>query len=142
MKLTGEQTKKALECCVKHHCDWSNCPSYIGKGKVGCVNRVKKGALDYINRLEAENRALNRDNDRLLIELQDAKESERKTAEKLQSKLIDAYKKLKTAKAEAIKEFVVRLKGFSRRMYPLFDEPIIDWEDIENLVKEMAGETK
>ncbi len=45
-------------------------------------------------------------------------------------------------KTEAIQEFAERLKGFSHRMYPLFDEPIIDCKDIDNLVKEMVGDAE
>lgn len=50
--LTGAETKKALECCTFSR-DCLKCPSYIGKGTQGCVDRVKKGALDLINRYEA-----------------------------------------------------------------------------------------
>ena len=51
--LTGTETKQALECCTFRR-DCLKCPSYIGKGPEGCVDRVKKGALDLINRYEEE----------------------------------------------------------------------------------------
>lgn len=51
--LTGAETKEALECCTKFHRDCLKCPSYIGKGRVGCEDRVKKGAFYLINRYEA-----------------------------------------------------------------------------------------
>ena len=111
MKLTAEQIKQALEFCANCECNSEKTEKEcVLINMPFCKNYLRKQSLDLINRLEVENRALNRDNDRLLKEIQDAKESERKTAEKLQSKLIDAYKKLKTAKAEAIKEFAQKAR--------------------------------
>lgn len=58
----------------------------------------------------------------------------------MEGKAWELREQLKTAKAEAIKEFAERLKEKSHNLYPFSDEPIINCKDVDNLVKEMVGE--
>lgn len=144
MELTAEQTKKALECCVKHHCDWSNCPSYIGKGTVGCVKRVNKGALDYINRLEAENSRLQAQIEALQAECSILKQKRVNIFERIEI--------VEKSRADAIKEFAERfLKKVHDNHYLLSDRKnskdhgmftVGIEQAVNETKKEMAGKTE
>lgn len=84
---------KALECCTNNKCYTGGCPLI---GATGCVGTLTGSALDLITRQKAE------------IERVRAK-CEKRTQEKLELGRIYTQK-LKTAKAEAVKEFAERLK--------------------------------
>ena len=88
-KLTDNEIKKALECCVKETHTCLECP-YTEFGQ--CEFLVMKDALDLINRLEAENERLTK--------------CRKEEVEKLMS-AID--KVITEAKSEARKEFAERL---------------------------------
>ena len=149
MKLTENHIVQAYKCCITRKCD--ECPLQKIANPY-CKEDVMGEMLNIINRLEAENKALNRDNDRLLEEIQAVKKSARETAEKYQSKLIEAYKKLKTVKSEAIKEFAERfLKKIHDNHYLLSDRNnskdhgmfTVGIEQAVNETKEeMAGKTE
>lgn len=86
-KLTDSEIVKALECCIGFDsCEERQCPMVKECGKD--IDSVYKYALDLINRLQAENERL-------------------KGAKVKLHKLIP--KMIKTAKAEAYKEFAERL---------------------------------
>ena len=110
-KLTESEIVKLLECCKKSQC--SNC-EYSKK----CDGYTQVNyALDLITRQQAENETLKALNGRLVV-LGDRFRSE-----------------LKTAKAEAYKEFARRLKcGVPQ------ETGVIRCSDVDNLVKEMVGD--
>ena len=109
--MTDNEIVKALECCcgIEHDCD--KCP-YEENDECGELNSILKDALDLINRLQAENERLN------FVRTRDAQRYDQKISDQahtncilidLHSKAIKEVKeleeKLKTAKAEAYKEF-------------------------------------
>lgn len=137
MKLTAEQIKQALEFCANCECNSEKTEKECALINMSfCKNYLRKQSLDYINRLEAENNVLHRDNDRLLKEIQDEKIYSRKIIEKYKSKLINAYKKLKRARTEAVKDFAERLKEDLDVFYHTGEDALLDTTDaIDNLVK-------
>lgn len=113
--LTDEEIITVLKCCCTPSCSLRNCPLFDVDSN-DCVERLSKNALDLINRLQADKEALIAGQETL-------------------------QKALVTAKAEAVKEFVNRLKQevemISYEMCSEYQETI---DAIDNLVKEMAGE--
>ena len=65
MNKTDAEIEKALECCSNWQSDKSceECPE--NTYGFGCAQKMAKHALDYINRLKAENERLNKEVDRL-----------------------------------------------------------------------------
>lgn len=90
--MTDNEIIKALECCSKSHCGVDKCP--LNKNTAStkdCITQLSINALDLINRQKAEIEKLNISHFQFISD-------------------INAYKeKLKTAKAEAVKEFAKRL---------------------------------
>ncbi len=127
--MTDNEIKKALECCADHDnidaCD--DCPCLEGK----CISTTPY-VLDLINRQQAE-----------IERLQSAWFKKEETMQMIAKEKQQYFDELQTARAEAIKEFAERLDdslckniGPSRKLY---------WKisaDIDNLVKEMVGESK
>jgi FtsZ-binding cell division protein ZapB len=114
--MTDEQIIKALECCVIGYECPKDCP-YMGKGL--CVDKIRKDALDLINRQKAEIERLEETKNRLSYNLQ-------------------AVLDERADHSEAVKEFAERLKEKERPAFPL--AMVIDVYEIDNLVKEMVGE--
>ena len=56
-KLTDNDIKKALECCQKVLPNCRECPVEEEK-RIMCCDLIKGMAVDYINRLEAENEVI------------------------------------------------------------------------------------
>ena len=116
-KFTDEEIKSSLEViattrncneCKIRNCKWGTC---------NCSQITANVALDLINRQQAEIERL---------------EKIRKADNNLITSLNKCYE---TAKAEAYKEFAVRLKcGVPQ------ETGVIRCSDIDNLVKEMVGE--
>ena len=121
--MTDKDIIKALECCIKPTSDCDNCPLYV-KGDGDCINIVKQGALDLINRQQAE-----------IERLKAEARAVDKDLQKLDRPLIEI-------RAEAIKEFAEKLKekAYKPNPYPYIE--IVTKDDIDNLVKEMVGEGK
>ena len=133
-KATDKEIKKALECCSEANncgeCEYE--PTEHQIGTVGCCNELMKDALDYINRLEAENSNLTSN----LTSLQNDLTSAKAEVEELRSNLDVVNHTISYFKAEAVKEFVEKLTdkiGFNSSMIDVYEE-------IDNLVKEMVGE--
>lgn len=166
-KYTDEQIKKAMECCCETEC--KECPFRCGSAV--CISNLMEAILDLINRQEAEKAELQRENCELkskiervrvevaelnsnLILLRNDYEQCRSSYEEykakvaiLNDKLITAYKLLKSAKSEAIKEFAERLKARTTTIFWRVNEdtreithPFVDVNEIDNLVEEMVGE--
>ena len=145
--MTDAEIIKALECCcdTKEIVCTDKCPLY--DCDCDCWSVMKHDVLDLINRQKAEIERLNKE-----ISIS-------------QHLLSDAWRNIeiqdkfyKTARADAIKEFVKRLKGTDGYNNHIFDacaSVIVPdeykkgryektkevWELIDNLVKEMVGDT-
>ena len=117
--MTDNEIIKALECCNRpaNQTSCDDCPYQFSTKK--CSNLLIKDAIDLINRQQAE------------IE-------ELKTQRRVLAFLYkEERKRRKTDKAEAIKEFVERLKGHSNGEFIFTTVKLV-----ENLVKEMVGDNK
>lgn len=98
-------------------------------------------AVDLINRQKAENAELLSELTITKNNFDNAKErydEAVKIGQKINDKLVAAYKKLQTAKSEAIKEFWDKLKTMKFR-HKNFGE-LVYVDDGNNLIKEMEGE--
>lgn len=123
--MTDNEIIKALECCINDDCD--NCPDTFGN----CEHNAMRNALNLINRQQEEI-------ERLKIENQSLRGA------------ANSYKlHYNEAKTEAVKEFADRLKALDRLdidvSYGYGREhctEAIAVTLIDNLIKEMAGDTK
>lgn len=136
-KITDEEIKSSLEViattrncneCKIRNCKWGTC---------NCSQITANAALDLVNRQQAEIERLksvqlvqaNR-----IAELRGTKFEQINVIQNLKQQLI-------TSKSEAVKEFAERLKKvwFDNG----YESPDVDFEDfVDNLVKEMAGDTE
>lgn len=144
--MTDEEIIKALECC--RDCKCKDCPCY-NKETDGCKELDEQDILDLINRQKAEierlqsRKLINADElftkfaghsdyhgDTILCIIQCM--AERKT--------VDNARPLDTSKikSKAYKEFAERLKG--KALVPYGCLSVVCGCDIDNLLKEMAGE--
>ena len=136
-KLTDNEIKKALECCVKNKgCD--DCPLYA---KESCFVVEGKAILDLLNRQKAEIERLNGECANCpMLEAKRKKESCLiEQIKDWQKGYCELKQKLKTTKSEAIKEFAERLKEKADKYGLKYWATI---EDIDNLVKEMTNDFK
>ena len=121
--MTDNEIIKALECCLlsneqqESRCE--DCPMEVSHAI--CQELLAFHALDLINRQKAE--------------IEDLKTQRRVLAVCWK----DTRKYLKTAKSEAIKEFAERLNV----SFGSYTDDTVIWvrEKIDNLVKEMVGES-
>ena len=133
-KLTDNEIIKALEVCSKYtgFKDCEKCPL-----KPNCdANVLETLSLDLINRLQAENEKLNKENENLLIRLCKKVNQESKAIEKL-------------IKAEAYKECIEKVKMEAENatcVYepdrPQADNMVYHISNIRigNLLKELVGD--
>ena len=128
--MTDNEIIKALECCIGGY-GVRNCDDCSMHGKVGCIEALPEFALDLINRQKAEIERLEKENAK-----------QKAMLEAIDNEMLplpfetDFDKAIKTAKSEAIKEFVHRLKDRVVQKYEYTDTRI--FEEIDNLVKEMT----
>ena len=126
--MTDNEIIKALECCSNADC--VNCPKWSEEWYSGMCSDFLPMVLDLINRQRAE-----------IERLQDEIEEKNNTITFLKDQAVgwsidfcNLKKKVETTKAEAIKEFVERLKSEIE-----FSDTITKVErHIDNLVKEMT----
>ena len=125
--MTDDKIIKALECCL---CDNSECLQCQNKElcRIEC-DELDTKTIDLITRQQAENETLKALNGRLVV-LGDRFRSE-----------------LKTAKAEAYKECLAKVKNYIKTHCNPYGKPDFDYDTsikilnfIDNLVKEMVGE--
>ena len=115
--MTDNEIIKALECCVeKGKCN--ECPYYLPYG-INCGYHKDKNALNLINRQKAE-------------------------IERLNGNLFTISNACMQRRNEAIEEFAYRLtdKADLIKVNAFNSKWVISQEDIDNLVKEMVGDTE
>ena len=103
---------------------WAEKPLEVQNKDIENFSRDIAFLRTLINRLEAENEKLNKENENLLIRLCKKVNQESKAIEKL-------------IKSEAYKEFAERLKSEYAKRFLVSGDLI---ETIDNLLKEMVGE--
>ena len=121
--MTEAEVIKALELCKDPMASCSEC--FLVVSDRYCERTLMGNALDLINRQKAENEKLQSDNS------------------SMQSTLAKMSMGVEEAKAEAIKEFAERLKDKQQTF--ISDEyayKFIYLIEIDNLVKEMVGDTE
>ena len=117
--MTDNDIIKALECCGADDC--THCPFFINE-EFGCDVNMEHEALDLIKRQKAENESLTQ---RYTLAVAEREANVKGFTEQLQ-----------TAKAEAAKEFALRLED-EMGIYYIAKHNWIG-EIIDNLVKEMG----
>lgn len=121
--MTDNEIIKALECCNKPLGE-NSCTECAFYHSGRCSHNMLKAALDLINRQKAEIEKLKQENDFF-----------RKTiTENAQRALEVTVEAIETAKSEAIKECVERLK---KRFYLSAARCVMEVYHIDDIVKEM-----
>ena len=126
--LTDNDIVKALECCIEtiggkcHECPYQDI--------LGCEGKLIVDTLDLINRLQAEIERLRAGADSLF-----------NTLDYRAEQILKLEDNLKTAKAEAYREFAERLKK-EIDIKPTHSQKQNDYVFflIDNLLKELVGE--
>lgn len=146
--MTNKEIIKAMECLSGFALKCRECP-YSSKYKFPlCQQQVAKDALDLIKNQQAEIKVLKSDYATTKQDYEHYKsvlEDKQKLVEKLNQKLINAFKLVEKAKTEAYKEFAERLKAKCHNYYPSIDSycvgvKAVGFKDIDNLVKEVVGD--
>ena len=134
-KFTDEEIKSSLEViatthncneCKIRNCKWGTC---------NCSQITANAALDLINLQKAEIERLKRENEILSVNADTAFQDGLNEARDLYATEVE-----NEIKAEAIREFAERLKDKSLTKWDYHEA--VDVEEIDNLVKEMVGETE
>lgn len=128
--MTDDEIIKALECCAQPILICSECPYYDIHVPYPCADQLKWAALNLIDSQKAEIERLNTEN---MLTL-----SERNA---FRTSFYEVSKQLKTAKSEAVREFAERLKE-NLQWDVEYDNKLVFESDIDNLVKEMVGDTE
>ena len=166
-KLTDSEIVKALECCKSDGIICFECPY---KKTNGCMEKLSADALDLINRqkayiekcekvehfadktiatLQAENERLKSDvsvSRDAFLSMKDRYEYEKEKVKNAKQKCIDIAKALKTAKAEAYKEFAEKLEN---RILSMLTTATLEEKEIicacigtnNNILKELVGDS-
>ena len=155
--MTDEQIIKANKMCALVPQNCQECP-YVNTDD--CVSVMTNDTIDFINRLQEEIEKLNKALDgAMMFHSKAADERDKALAEverlykevdRLSQCVLYHDGQIADAKAEAIKEFAEKVKtAICQNTTPEFGidgKPILTWsavngyDDIDNLVKEMAGE--
>ena len=126
-KLTDKEIKKALEICSTYKGKCTDCPAFVKVDRSNC-KKVLLGAVEIINRLQAENEKLDR-------------------TVKEYAYLYDKHinTPFNHIKAEAYKEFAERLKerkyqssDWSHGEHPF----VVEESDIDDTLYELVGDEK
>lgn len=128
--MTDNEIIKALECCINDDCD--NCPDTFGN----CEHNAMRNALDLINRQKAEI-------ERLHSEVKEKTETIDFLKDQSVGWSIDFCNlkaKLNTAKAEAVKEFVMRFEKKIRDVKFTLGQTWEIQSALKEVEKEMVGE--
>lgn len=127
--MTDNEIIKALECCSTATCITNKCPYESICDIPTCTTKLTKDALDLIKRQKAEI-------ERLEFERASDHEKLKQVSVMLKGLKGDIEHDIKLAKAEAVKEFVQRLKKklIDGGLYPVFVK-----NKIAETEKEMVG---
>lgn len=146
-KMTDVEIIKAVEICESEELSCEDGCPYNGKtrGKDACFQMLRKDALDLVKRLQSENAELKSE---LTITKNNFENAQKlydesvKISQRMQEKLIVAYKKIKTAKSEGIKRFWMFVRDYvvSQTLFAEYEEGRMTVEYGDNLIKEMAGD--
>ena len=157
MKLTDEQIKQALEFCANCECNSEKTEKECALINMSfCKNYLRKQSLDYINRLEAENRRLQakiKEFDEKLVIQRGLIDRQKAEIERLEYTILEEHSEcdrlslhvsnllyeLENTKAEVIKEYrekaAIKLAQNARSDYwHWIDDTLYEVE------KEMVGE--
>ena len=138
-KLTDNEIKKALECCVNNTNE--NCNKCVCSGSnVSCVDVLLTNALDLINRLQAENERLKKSNRNWRRKVQRLRKKVEVEIDKLNAEKNDVMYYKDQIKAEAYKEFAERVK--LRFSGTLSCSGGVIKRSLDNLLKELVGDDK
>ena len=133
--MTDNEIIKALECCIL--CECENCPH---DGETACKENLNQEILDLITRQKEEKEALIAGQETLQRHIAEQKaEIERLQGEKENCRCViaDLCEQVKTAKAEAIKEYMKRVKAglIKGGIYPVLVKNTLD-----RVKEEMVGD--
>ena len=135
-KLTDNEIKKALECCIIQCSVCRQCPLLPIKDNRGkCYTNLKKQALDLINRLQAENERLKEEKDTMSAYIKGNGWG-----------LISFVEFCKNIKAEAYKECIEKVKEQSNKAAWVSGGKLVAYEytitaeKLNNFLKELVGE--
>lgn len=126
---------RALECHQNTRPTCAECPLYIRKQPIDCLEQLQRSALNLIRRQQADIEKLATQNVKLkkcfTIEFDDNK------LKKIVKKTVDRITiDIKQAENEAIREFAEKLK----EKFEIADVVVtVDSKDIDNLVEETIG---
>lgn len=147
MELTEAEITMALTICTTKGASCKDCPAFVKVDRSNC-KKVFLGAIDLINRKNAENEEMTYSLERLQSKY-DTLLMSRCGDEKLQFEYVEAVKE--TARAEAIKEVFEKVEGTT--WYRInhkgelvvganseTDVPLYKAEDIYQIAKEMGVE--
>jgi predicted RNase H-like nuclease (RuvC/YqgF family) len=124
--MTDNEIIKALECCSTYKGKCTDCPAFVKVDRSNC-KKVLLGAVEIINRLQAENERLQEAIDEQDIEI---------------SRL---YKRIDETKAEAYTDFAESLKkDFDNPRIQKFGLDFVKFlkNIVDNRLKELVGEGK
>ena len=121
--MTDTEIIKALECCTTKGAKCSDCPAFRKVDRSNC-KKYFRGAIDLINRQQAEIERLKADNKTL----------ENVIKNNFLEKAGLDIDPLAEIRAKAIKEFAIALRQQA------FDRLYVSIDEINNLLKEMVGE--
>lgn len=126
--MTDNEIIKALECCTTKDAKCSDCPAFKKVDRSDC-KKYFRGAIDLINRQQSEIERYERENNSKF-------DKWKLLDDRTKQRYAELYEEAKSVvRAEAIKEFAVRLKcGVPQ------ETGVIRCSDIDNLLKEMVGE--
>ena len=133
--MTDNEIVKALEICSTYKAKCTDCPAFVKVDRSNC-KKVLSGAIDLINRQNAEIERWKKNCDELYDQMSERQKAEVKIARRM-------------GKAEAIKEFAERLHKEINDYRDKKEMPMLpytgyalDYVDrkIDNLVKEMVGD--
>lgn len=141
--MTDNEIIKALECCQSEDSGMCRICPFHSDTYSGCWYELHKDALDLINRQKAEIKSLKEKAKRW----KENYESQQVVVGDFREIINKQAKELKTAKAEAVKEFAERLKSYLHQ--DDFGTPDEYWKPesefanmIDNLLKETVGATQ
>lgn len=138
--MTDNEIIKSMQCVIGKEMLCSECTYQKVLPFPSCRMMCAKNALDLINRQKAEIEMLK---DLITYQKQKIKEKEQKYNQAVDDMfgLIETTRnEIAETKSEAIKEFIDELKNRVVNKYEYTDIRVFN--EIENLVKEMEGDTK